>query len=54
MKIGAQMYTIREFCKTPEDTIKSLEKLAEIGYDAVHYSGCGPMVLNCCGKLVID
>ena len=43
MKIGAQMYTIRKFCKTPEDTIKSLEKLAEIGYDAVHYSGCGPM-----------
>ena len=43
MKIGAQMYTIREFCQTPEDTVKSLEKLAEIGYRYVQYSGCGPM-----------
>lgn len=43
MKIGAQMYTIREFCKTPEDTIASLEKLAKIGYRYVQYSGCGPM-----------
>lgn len=43
MKIGAQMFTIREFCKTPEGTIESLEKLAEIGYRYVQYSGCGPM-----------
>lgn len=43
MKIGAQMFTIREFCKTPEGTIESLEKLAKIGYRYVQYSGCGPM-----------
>lgn len=43
MKIGAQMFTIRDFCKTPEDTIASLEKLAQIGYQYVQYSGCGPM-----------
>lgn len=43
MKIGAQMFTIREFCKTPEDTIASLEKLAEIGYRYVQLSGCGPI-----------
>jgi len=43
MKVGAQMYTIREFCKTPEDIISSLEKLAEIGFDCVQFSGCGPI-----------
>lgn len=43
MKIGAQMYTIREFCKTPEDIVKALEKLAEIGFDCVQFSGCGPI-----------
>ena len=43
MKIGAQMFTIREFCKTPEDTIASLEKLAKIGYRYVQFSGCGPI-----------
>ena len=43
MKIGAQMYTIREFCKTPEDIIVSLEKLSQIGYRYVQFSGCGPI-----------
>ncbi|MBQ7095433.1 MAG: sugar phosphate isomerase/epimerase [Clostridia bacterium] len=43
MKIGAQMFTIREFCKTPERIIESLEKLAEIGYRYIQFSGCGPI-----------
>lgn len=58
MKIGAQMFTIREFCKTPEDTIQSLEKLAEIGYRYVQYSGCGPMdpqlLRDTCDRLEIQ
>ncbi len=40
MKIGAQMYTVRDFCKTAEDGVKSLEKLAAMGYKQVQYSGC--------------
>ena len=31
MKIGAQFYTLREFCKTPEDLALSLRKVADIG-----------------------
>lgn len=30
--IGAQLYTIRDYVKTPEDTIESFKKLAKIGY----------------------
>ncbi|MBQ5973703.1 MAG: sugar phosphate isomerase/epimerase [Oscillospiraceae bacterium] len=39
MKLGAQMYTVRNQCKTPEDLDRSLEKLAEIGYRTVQLSG---------------
>ncbi|MCZ7646809.1 MAG: sugar phosphate isomerase/epimerase [Planctomycetota bacterium] len=41
--IGAQMYTVREFAKTPADIAKSLKKLKQIGYDAVQVSGTGPI-----------
>lgn len=39
MIVGAQMYTLREFCKTPEDLEKSLTRVAEMGYKAVQLSG---------------
>ena len=38
MQIGAQFYTIREFCKTPEDLALSLKKVADIGYKTVQIS----------------
>lgn len=41
--IGAQMYTLREFCKTPEDMARSLMKVKEMGYDAFQASGMGPI-----------
>jgi len=41
MKIAAQLYTLREFLKTPEDIDKTLKKVKEIGYDAVQVSGMG-------------
>lgn len=41
--IGAQLYTLRNFLKTPEDIAKSLKKVKEIGYDAVQVSGVGPI-----------
>ncbi len=43
MKIAAQLYTLREFLKTPEDIDKTLKKVKEIGYDAVQVSGMGPI-----------
>ena len=39
MKIGAQFYTLREFCKTTEDFAESLKKVADIGYRTVQISG---------------
>lgn len=39
MKIGAQFYTIREFCKTTEGLAESLKKVADIGYTTVQISG---------------
>jgi len=38
-QIGAQLYTVREFTKTPEDYAVTLKKVKEIGYDAVQVSG---------------
>ncbi|HOK04351.1 MAG TPA: sugar phosphate isomerase/epimerase [Victivallales bacterium] len=42
-KIAAQLYTVREFCKTPEDIAKTAKKLKEIGFEAVQASGLGPI-----------
>ncbi len=42
MKLGAQMYTVRNFCKTTEDFANTLDRLADIGYTAVQVSGTCP------------
>ena len=39
MQIGAQFFTIRDFCKTLEDFSESLKKVADIGYKTVQISG---------------
>ena len=39
MRIGAQLYTVREHCKTLEDFALSLKKVAAIGYTTVQVSG---------------
>jgi sugar phosphate isomerase/epimerase len=41
--VAAQMYTLREFLKTPADITSSLKRVAEIGYKSVQLSGLGPM-----------
>jgi sugar phosphate isomerase/epimerase len=38
MKIGAQLYTLRDFCKTTEDLALTLKKVADIGYTTVQLS----------------
>lgn len=42
MRIGAQLYTVREFMKTPYDMAQTLEKIAALGYRFVQLSGSGP------------
>ena len=39
--IGAQYYTIRDFCQTLEDFRESCRKVREIGYKVVQLSGIG-------------
>jgi len=41
--IAAQLYTLREFLKTPEDIAATLRKVREIGYEAVQLSALGPI-----------
>ena len=38
-RLGAQMYTVRNFCKTLEDFDESCRKIREIGYQTVQLSG---------------
>lgn len=42
-QVAAQLYTLREFCKTPADIAKSMKKVAAIGYKAVQASALGPI-----------
>lgn len=42
MQIGAQFYTIRDHCKTPDDFAESLKRVADIGYRTVQISGTCP------------
>ena len=39
MIIGAQFYTLRNFCKTLDDFSETLKKVADIGYTSVQISG---------------
>lgn len=43
MRVAAQLYTLRDFLKTPEDIADSLKKVKQIGYRAVQVSGLGPI-----------
>ncbi len=38
-KIGAQLYTLRDFLKTPEEIDKTFAKVAKIGYKVMQASG---------------
>ena len=36
---GAQLYTLRNFCKTKEELAETLTRVADIGYTSVQLSG---------------
>lgn len=42
-RIAAQLFTVRDFLKTPADVAASLRKIRAIGYRAVQVSGMGPI-----------
>ena len=40
-RLAAQLYTLREFTKTPADVAATMKRVKRIGYDAVQCSGMG-------------
>src|SRR5688572_9368072 len=42
-QIAAQLYTLRDFCKTAADLAVTARKLRAIGYRAVQVSSVGPI-----------
>ncbi|MBC7783985.1 MAG: sugar phosphate isomerase/epimerase [Burkholderiales bacterium] len=51
-QIACQLYTLREFTKTPADIAKTLARVKKIGYDAVQVSALGPIDPNELAKLL--
>jgi len=45
-QVAAQLYTVREHCKTAADFGASMKKVRAIGYTAVQISGVGPIPEN--------
>ena len=42
-QLAAQLYTVRDFCQTPDGLATTAKKIREIGYPAVQVSGLGPV-----------
>ena len=42
-QVAAQLYTLRDFIKTPSEIAETLRKVRAIGYEAVQVSGMGPI-----------
>lgn len=53
-QLAAQMYTLREFAKTPKDLAETLKKVKAIGYDAVQISGVCAIPYTDLHKLLTD
>jgi sugar phosphate isomerase/epimerase len=42
MKIGAQLYNVRDYTKTPEDIEATLRRVKAMGFEVIQISGFGP------------
>jgi len=51
-QIACQLYTLREFTKTPADIAKTLSRVKAIGYGAVQLSALGPIDARELAKLL--
>ncbi len=43
MKLGAQLYSVRNTTQTPEAYLETMKRIKEIGYENVQLSGAAPM-----------
>ena len=53
-QIAAQLYTLRDFLKTPADIATTLKRVRDIGYEAVQVSGMGPIPPKDLRKILDD
>jgi len=54
MKIGVQMYTIRDYLKTPKEIESSIKRIKDIGFNLVQISGLGEIDTGQLAKLFKD
>lgn len=52
--LGAQLYTVRQYCKDIKQVAETFKKVTEIGYKAVQISGFGPVDPKEVAKIVAD
>ena len=52
--LAAQLYTVREFTKTPSDVAATLRKVRAIGYQAVQISAFGPVEPKEVKRMLVD
>ena len=50
--IGAQLYTLRDFLKTPLDIARTCARVKKLGYDAVQVSALGPIEVKELAKIL--
>ena len=43
MRLGAQLFTLRDYTQTAQDLDRSLEQVARMGYQTVQVSAIGPI-----------
>lgn len=53
-QIACQLYTLRDFAKTPADIAKTLARVRKIGYEAVQVSGIGQIDAKELAKILKD
>ena len=53
-KIGAQLYTLRDYLKTPAEMIKALRKVKKIGFNIVQVAGFGEIAPTELKKILDD
>jgi len=54
MKFGAQLYTIRDTCKSVNDFEMSMRRISEIGYKSVQVSGIGADITSAQVRKICD
>lgn len=53
-RLGAQLYTLRDFCKTIDDIARTCRRVADIGYTAVQISAFGPVDPEAVADIMAD